>query len=79
MKTAKERIIDKCLEVLRREDVKMEIKNITRPIISMIFEKIYPYIVISFIFVIISFLLILGIFVMVRQTKKNVSSNWLAR
>lgn len=71
MKTAKERIIDKCLEVLRREDVKNEIKNITRPIISMIFERFYIYIVISFIFVIISFLLILGIFVMVRQSKKS--------
>ena len=69
MKSTKERIINKCLEVLRREDVKMEIKNITRPIISMIFDKIYPYIAISFIFVIISFLLILGIFIMVRKKK----------
>ena len=70
MNSAKERIINKCLEVLRREDVKMEIKNITRPIISMIFDKIYPYIAISFIFVIISFLLILGIFIMVRRKRK---------
>ena len=70
MNSAKEKIINKCLEVLRREDVKMEIKNITRPIISMIFDKIYPYIAISFIFVIISFLLILGIFIMVRRKRK---------
>ena len=56
----KERIIQECLEVLGREDVKDEIKNITKPLIELILKEIYPYIYISIIFVLISFLLILG-------------------
>ena len=59
----KERVIQECLEVLGREDVKEEIKNITKPLIDIILKEIYPYIYISIIFVVISFLLILGIFI----------------
>ena len=53
----KERIIQECFEILEREDVKQEIKNITRPLIDIILKEIYPYIYISIIFVFISFLL----------------------
>ena len=34
----KERIIQECLEVLGREDVKDEIKNITKPLIDLILK-----------------------------------------
>jgi hypothetical protein len=67
----KERIIQECLEVLGREDVKDEIKNITKPLIELILKEIYPYIYISIIFVLISFLLILGIFVILLRNKIN--------
>ena len=67
----KERIIQECLEVLGREDVKDEIKNITKPLIDLILKEIYPYIYISILFVLISFLLILGIFVILLRNKIN--------
>jgi len=65
----KEKIINECLEILSREDVKNEVKNIMRPIIELLLKEIYPYIYLSIIFVIISFLLILGIFVLLMRNK----------
>ena len=65
----KEKIVQECLEILGREDVKDEIKNITKPLIDIILKEIYPYIYISIIFVLISFLLILGIFILLMRNK----------
>ena len=60
-------IIDHCINILKREDVKKEIKNMFQPIIDIILQEIYPYIYLSLLFVIISFLLILAIFIIVLQ------------
>jgi len=69
----KEKIVQECLEILGRDDVKSEIKNITQPLIDIILKEIYPYIYISIIFVFISFLLILGIFIiLMRNNKLNI-------
>ena len=65
----KDKIISECLEILSREDVKNEFKNIMRPIIELLLKEIYPYIYLSIIFVVISFLLILGIFVLLMRNK----------
>ena len=65
----KDKIINECLEILSREDVKNEFKNIMRPIIELLLKEIYPYIYLSIIFVVISFLLILGIFVLLMRNK----------
>ncbi len=65
----KEMIIDQCIQILKREDVKTELKNLMTPIIDLILSEIYPYIYLSLIFVIISFLLHLGIFILLLRTK----------
>ena len=65
----KNKIIDECLNTLKREDVKEEIKELMRPVIDMFLKEIYPYIYLSIIFVIISFLLILGIFLILVRSK----------
>jgi hypothetical protein len=62
-------IIDQCIQILKREDVKTELKNLMTPIIDLILSEIYPYIYLSLIFVIISFLLHLGIFILLLRTK----------
>ncbi|ANS04170.1 hypothetical protein [uncultured Mediterranean phage] len=67
-------IVDQCLEILKREDVKEEIKSVIKPMISLLLQEIYPYIFISLLFVLISFLLILGIFVFLLRIKKSVSN-----
>ena len=66
----KETIINECLNVLRKDELKKEFKELMmRPLIDMLIKEIYPYIFLSLIFVIISFLLILGIFILLLKTK----------
>jgi hypothetical protein len=67
----KNSLIDQCLEIIRRDDVKNELKNLMTPLIELILIEIYPYIYLSLIFVIISFLLHLGIFILLIRNKKN--------
>ena len=55
----KDSVINECVSILKRKDVKDEIKALFQPIIDMVLQEIYPYIFLSMIFVLISFLLIL--------------------
>ena len=49
------KITEACLNILKREDVKNEIKTLISPLIDLILIEIYPYIYLSLIFVCISF------------------------
>ena len=60
----REKMIEQCLNILKREDVKAELKMLSSPLIDVIIGNIYPYIYLSLVFVIISFLLHLGIFIL---------------
>ena len=65
----KETIIKQCLDILKRDDVKTELKSLFRPAIDLILQEIYPYIYMSVLFVLVSFLLILGIFILLLRNK----------
>lgn len=65
----KDQFIQECLHVLKREDIKKELRNITKPWMDIILQDIYPYIFLSLLFVIMSFLLILAIFFILLHTK----------
>lgn len=68
----KQEFIDQCLIILSREDVKIQLKELFKPLVSLIVQEIYPYIYLSLMFVIMSFLLILGIFyLLLRINFKN--------
>jgi len=54
MSKMKHAFIQQCLDILKREDVKDELKLLMRPMIDMILQEIYPYIFLSIIFVFIS-------------------------
>ena len=69
MDNLKESFINECVDVMKRNDVKHEIKMIFKPIINMILKDICPYILISMLFVLISFLLVLGIFILLLRHK----------
>lgn len=58
-----------CLNVLKRDDVKKELKHLASPLIEPILDHLYPYIYISLVFVIISFFLHLGIFILLVRNK----------
>jgi hypothetical protein len=61
-------MVDLCLAVLRRSDVKGELKTLLSPLVDPILDQLYPYIYLSLLFVIISFFLHLGIlFLLVRN------------
>jgi len=72
----KDSIIQECLVILKREDVKKEFKNILTPFIELIITQIYPYLYLCLIFVIISFLLHLGIFILLLKNKGFFSKNY---
>jgi hypothetical protein len=64
-----EKFIKQCFELLKRDDIKTEIKEFIRPIIDLILQELYPYIYLSILFVLVSFLLILGIFLLLLRNK----------
>ena len=71
-------IIKQCLDLLNRNDVKNEIKEMFKPVVSLLLNEIYPYIYLSILLVLISFFLILGIFYLLLRFNKhfsNVNSN----
>jgi len=61
------RFTKSCIDVLKREDVRTELKNVMKPLIDIILIDIYPYIYISLIVVVISFILHLGIFILLLR------------
>ena len=65
--------IKQCLIILNDDEIKLNIKNILKPIlqplINLLLKEIYPYIYISLVFVFISFLLHLGIFILLIRNK----------
>lgn len=67
----KDIFIEKCLEILRKPEVKREIKIFLKPIVDLVLQEVYPYIYLSLIFVIISFLLTLGIFVLMLRNSST--------
>ena len=65
----KNTLIQECIDVLKREDVKTEFKIFVAPVIDAILVQINPYLYLCMMFVIISFLLHLGIFVLLLRNK----------
>jgi len=71
MDDLKDTIINECLNTLKRDDVKNDIKELMKPLVDMIIQQLYPYIFLSIIFVCISFLLILGTFILLLRYTYN--------
>jgi hypothetical protein len=69
MTSAKDTLIKQCINILHREDVKTELKNLIIPVVDLILVEIYPYIYLSLIFVTICFLLNIGIFILLMRYK----------
>lgn len=63
------------MKALERKEMKEELNSLFRPFVDLILIEIYPYVYISFIFIIISFLLILGIFIILIRNYHIVKSD----
>jgi|TARA_B100001057_G_C22722117_1_gene900128 hypothetical protein len=66
----KNQIINECIDILQRDDIKVEIRNVFKPILQAILKYIYPYILISMFLVVCCFLLVLGIFISLFRMNK---------
>jgi hypothetical protein len=65
----KNTLIQECIDVLKRDDVKSEFKIFLTPVIDVILAQINPYLYLCMMFVIISFLMHLGIFLLLLRNK----------
>lgn len=70
----KNTLIQECIDVLKRDDVKNEFKTFIAPVIDVILAQINPYMYLCMMFVIISFLMHLGIFLLLLRNKSFTSS-----
>jgi hypothetical protein len=69
--TMKDSLVQQCLDVLKRDDIKNEFKMLLKPIIDFILYEIYPYIYITVTLVFIIFLMILAILVILFMLLRN--------
>jgi hypothetical protein len=67
----KESIIQQCLDILKRDDIKNEMKVFFTPIINYILYEIKPYIYITLSLVVLIFVMILAILVILIFLLRN--------
>lgn len=59
----KDSLVQQCLDMLKREDIKNEFKRLLKPVIDFIFYEINPYIYIIVVLVFVMFVMILAILI----------------
>jgi hypothetical protein len=64
-------IVQQCLDLLKREDVKREMKILFRPILGFILSEIYPYIYVTLALVFTMFLITIIILVLLITSLRN--------
>jgi len=67
----KDSIVQQCLDILKREDVKKEFKMMLKPVIDFILYEINPYIYITVSLVFLIFIMILAILVILILLLRN--------
>ena len=70
----KDSIVQQCLDILKKEEVKNEIKILLKPVINFIFHEINPYIYVIIMVVFLLFimnLVILFILISILRNKSN--------
>ena len=67
----KNSLVQQCLDILKRDDIKNEFKSILKPIIDFILYEINPYIYITVTLVFMIFIMILAILVILIMLLRN--------
>ena len=68
-------MLSACLEFLKKEEFKNELKSISQPIIELLVDELKPYFVAFMFFLFVNFLLILSIFVYLVRLKAELASS----
>ncbi len=75
----KDSLVQQCLDILKREDIKNEFKMLLKPVIDFILYEINPYIYVTVALVFLIFIMILAILVilvMLLRNKQIISKNF---
>ena len=67
----KDTLVQQCLDILKREDIKNELKMVLKPVIDFIMYEINPYIYITVSLVCIIFIMILTILIILIILLRN--------
>ena len=67
----KDSLVQQCLDMLKREDIKNEFKTLFKPVLEFILYEINPYIYITVILVFLIFIMILAILVILIFLLRN--------
>ena len=67
----KDSLVQQCLDILKREDIKSEIKILFKPILEFILYEINPYIYIILTLVFLIFIMILAILLILICLLRN--------
>jgi len=65
--------LKQCLLILKREDIKDEIKTIFYPVVEFILQEISLYLYLFIFFILLSFILHLGILIILLRNNKNIT------
>ena len=66
----KDSLVQQCLDILKRDDVKNEFKTITKPLLDFIMYEINPYIYLIVTFVFLIFIMNLAILILLLRNKQ---------
>lgn len=69
----KDSLVQQCLDILKRDDIKNEFKMLLKPVIDFILYEINPYIYITVALVFLIFIMILAILVILISLLRNKS------
>lgn len=67
----KDSLVQQCLDILKRQDVKNEFKMLLKPVIDFILYEINPYIYITVALVFLIFIMILAILIILIMVLHN--------
>ena len=67
----KDSLVQQCLDILKRQDVKNEFKMLLKPVIDFILYEINPYIYITVALVFLIFIMILAILIILIMVLRN--------
>jgi hypothetical protein len=67
----KDSLVQQCLDILKREDIKNEFKMLLNPVIDFILYEINPYIYITVALVFLIFVMILAILIILIMLLRN--------
>ena len=67
----KDSLVNQCLDILKRDDIKSEFKMLLKPVIDFILYEINPYIYITVALVFLIFIMILAILIILIILMRN--------